>query len=452
MKSEREIIQEIAEKAQEAGGRVYFVGGCVRDKLLNKEIKDLDIEVHGVSPDTLYHILEEVGEPLSFGDSFGVYALRGYSIDIAMPRKETATGRGHRDFDVFVDPFLGIEGAARRRDFTVNAIMEDVLTGQILDPYHGREDLDKKILRHVDDRSFAEDPLRVLRGAQFASRFEFAIAEETKKLCRSIDLSPLTKERVEGEMKKALVQGIRPSVFFESLREMDQLSVWFPELLDLIGLEQDPLYHPEGDVWIHSMQVLDHSVPYREEVSDPYLFALLCLTHDFGKTVTTSVKNGRIHAYDHENKGVPIVRRFLERLTSNNAVTRYVLNMVPLHMKPNAMAFSKSPVKSTNRLFDEAIAPKDLVYFSMCDRCRIIEGQEFHGDSDFLFERYEIYEETMAQPYVTGQDLIDSGLTPGEDFKDILAYAHKLRLARIEKASALKQTLAYANQLRHKQG
>ena len=200
------------------------------------------------------------------------------------------------------------------------------------------------------------------------------------------------------------------------------------------------------------MQVLDHSVPYREEVSDPYLFALLCLTHDFGKTVTTSVKNGRIHAYDHENKGVPIVRRFLERLTSNNAVTRYVLNMVPLHMKPNAMAFSKSPVKSTNRLFDEAIAPKDLIYFSMCDRCRIIEGQEFHGDSDFLFERYEIYEETMAQPYVTGQDLIDSGLTPGEDFKDILAYAHKLRLARIEKASALKQTLAYANQLRRKQG
>lgn len=430
------------------GGRAFYVGGFVRDKILGIENKDMDIEVHGIEPEVLREILSEVGEPMSYGSSFGVYSLKGYDIDIAMPRKEHATGKGHRDFEVFVDPFIGTAEAARRRDFTMNAVMEDVLTGEIVDPFGGVQDLKKGIIRHIDPQTFVEDPLRVLRGAQFASRFGFAVADETSELCRSMDLSALSQERVEDELKKALLKGKRPSVFFEVLRSADGLDVWFPEVKALIGIEQDPKFHPEGDVWTHTMEVLDRAARYRYKTKNPYAFMLLALTHDFGKAVTTEVVNGRIHAYDHETEGLPAIETFLRRITNESEVISYVLNMVPLHMKPNVVAASKSAVKVTNRMFDRAAAPEDLIYFAMSDKPVMSGDNPFTGDPEFLFERYELYEEMMSRPYVTGNDLIEKGLEPGEYFSDVLAYAHKLRLAGTEKESALKQTLAYARKRR----
>ena len=189
-----DICRKIAEKVKDTGGRAFYVGGYVRDRLLSIENKDLDIEVHGITPEQLYAILEELGKPKTVGSSFGVYNLRGYDVDVAMPRKETATGRGHKDFEITVDPFIGYEKAARRRDFTINAMIEDVLTGEVVDLFHGREDLENKVLRCVNPVTFVEDPLRVLRAAQFASRFEFTIDPETMELCRTIDLSTLSKE------------------------------------------------------------------------------------------------------------------------------------------------------------------------------------------------------------------------------------------------------------------
>ncbi len=432
----------------ERGGRTFYVGGFVRDKILGIENKDMDIEVHGIQPAVLREMLSEVGEPLSYGSSFGVYSLRGYDIDIAMPRKEHATGKGHRDFEVFVDPFIGTAEAARRRDFTMNAVMEDVLTGELVDPFGGKQDLEKGIIRHIDSDTFVEDPLRVLRGAQFASRFGFNIADETSDLFRSMDLSALSRERVEDELKKALLKGKKPSVFFEVLRSADGLDVWFPEVKALIGIEQDPKFHPEGDVWTHTMEVLDRAARYRYKTKNPYAFMLLALTHDFGKAVTTEVVNGRIHAYDHETEGLPAIETFLRRITNESEVISYVLNMVPLHMKPNVVAASKSAVKVTNRMFDRAAAPEDLIYFAMSDKPVMSGDNPFTGDPEFLFERYELYEEMMSRPYVTGNDLIEKGLEPGEYFSDVLAYAHKLRLAGTEKESALKQTLSYARKRR----
>lgn len=169
MTRDRETARRIAQEVQPLGGSVYYVGGCVRDRLLGRESKDLDIEVHGVTPQQLEIVLDRMGGRRTVGVSFGVYGLAGCGLDIAMPRRETTVGRGHRDFTVEVDPWLGPERAARRRDFTVNALMEDVLTGQVLDFFGGREDLRRGLLRHVDDHSFPEDPLRVLRGAQFAA-------------------------------------------------------------------------------------------------------------------------------------------------------------------------------------------------------------------------------------------------------------------------------------------
>ena len=448
MVMEQNIAEKIANKVKEHGGRAYYVGGFVRDKMLGNANKDVDIEVHGLQPDELYAILGEVGEPLEYGSSFGVFSLRGENMDIAMPRRERKTGAGHRDFKVDVDPFIDTEAAARRRDFTINSMMQDVLTGEVTDHFGGRRDLEDGVIRHIDPVTFVEDPLRVLRGAQFAARFGFDIAPETIELCRSIDLSALSRERVEEELKKALLKADRPSLFFESLREMGQLDVWFPECARMIGVEQDPVFHPEGDVWVHTMEVLDRAAALRDKASDPYAFMLLALTHDFGKIVTTKVVKGRIHSYEHEVKGMPLVESFIKRITGEKAVADYVFNMVPLHMRPNVLAYSKPALKSTNRMFDAAAAPADLIWFAEADRPVVSGGDAFSGDSAFLLERLRAYDEIMARPYVMGRDLIDAGLEPGEDFTEILGFAHKLRLAGIDKDSALKQTLAYARKLR----
>ena len=455
-----DAARRIAQLAAGQGGHAYYVGGCVRDKYIAElagcgngsfdASKDIDIEVHGLTPEALWELLQQVGEPAVFGESFGVYSLRRFGLDIAMPRKEHATGRGHRDFAVSVDPFLGPKEASRRRDFTVNALMEDVLTGELLDFWGGLEDLKAGVLRHVDDRSFPEDPLRVLRAAQFAARLEFTVAPETIELCRGIDLAALSKERVEGELKKALLQSDKPSVFFGVLRDMGQLSPWFSELEPLSGLEQDPLYHPEGDVWVHTMEVLDRAAARREKAENPYGLMLLALCHDLGKTTTSEVseKDGRIHSYGHETEGLPLVESLLQRVCCEGDVRAYVQNMVPLHMRPNVAAYARPSVKSTNHMFDEAASPLDLIWFGEADRPEFAGKDEFHGDTAFLMERLQIYQDTMAKPSVTGKDLIEAGLAPGETFSELLAFAHKLQLAGIEKESALKQTLAYARKLR----
>ena len=254
-----EMARRVAAAVAREGGRTYYVGGFVRDRLLGRENKDIDIEVHGIPVHALESILDSLGERLTMGAGFGIMGLRHYELDIAMPRSETATGRGHKDFAVFVDPFLGAEKAARRRDFTMNALMEDVLTGEVLDFFGGQEDMRRGRIRHVDDISYAEDPLRALRACQFAARFGFAVAEETIALSYAMDLKALPGERIMGELEKALLKAERPSIFFEELRKMRQLSVWFPELEALIGLGQNLRFHPEGDVWIHTMQVLDEA-------------------------------------------------------------------------------------------------------------------------------------------------------------------------------------------------
>ena len=439
---------KIAELAEKHGGRAYYVGGYVRDGLLGIDNKDVDIEVHGLTPSCLEEILDKAGERITIGESFGIYNLKGLSLDIAMPRKETATGKGHRDFDVIVDPYIGTEKASERRDFTINALMQDVLTGEIIDHHGGRKDLENKILRHVNSATFVEDPLRVLRGAQFAARFGLTIHNDTAELFKIIDLSTLSKERIEGELKKALLKAEKPSVFFKILRETNKLDEWFPEVKALIGIEQNPKHHAEGDVWTHTMMVLDQAAKFREQTEAPFGFMLAALTHDFGKAVCTEIVNGEIHSYEHETKGLPIAKAFLRRITNETNLIKYVLNLVEYHMKPNTMAAAKSSVKSTNKMFDKAIDKKALIYIAVSDGLGQITQYENVSHEKFLFERLAVYNEYMQRPYVTGRDLISSGLTPDSDFTEILEYAHKLRLAGENKDNALKQVIAYANKIR----
>ena len=217
----------LASKVKEKGGRAFYVGGYVRDLLLNIPNKDIDIEVHGIAEKDLVAILNEIGEVDYYGRSFGIYALRHEDIEVALPRSEKVLGTGHRDFEISVDPDMGYKNAALRRDFTINALMMDVLSHEILDYFNGTDDLNKGIIRHVNDVSFVEDPLRVYRAAQFASRFGFKIDERTVELCKGIDTFALSRERIEEELKKALLKAEKAEIFFECLKEMNQKDVWF---------------------------------------------------------------------------------------------------------------------------------------------------------------------------------------------------------------------------------
>ena len=443
----QEMAYALAAKVAAAGGRAYYVGGYVRDALLGCSTVDIDVEVHGLAPAVLEGILDELGQRMSMGESFGIYGLKGYDLDIAMPRKEQLRGRGHKDFDIFVDPHIGTLGAAKRRDFTINAMMQDVLTGEIVDHFGGKSDLEQRILRHVNDASFGEDPLRVLRGAQFAARYRLTPAAETVALCRQMDLSTLARERVMGELEKALMKSERPSVFFTVLRDMNGLDVWFPELKALIGVPQNPRYHGEGDVWNHTMLVMDYGATLKHSATEPLWFMLSALVHDFGKAVCTQWVKGTWHAYGHELQGLPLVRTFLERLTNESGLISYVLNMTELHMKPNTMSAVRSSVKKTNQLFDRSEDPMGLLCLAEADDMGR-DSLEGKADSAFLQERLAVYRDIMAQPYVTGKDLIAAGLQPGKHFNELLSYAHKLRLAGESKDVALKQTLSYARRLK----
>ena len=445
------MAKKIASEVADRGGCAYYVGGFVRDEILGRPIKDIDVEVHGVSPEELAAVLDRIGERMEIGASFGIFGLRGYDLDIAMPRKEEATGRGHRDFAVFVDPYLGTRLAAERRDFTVNAMMKNILTGEVVDHFGGREDLRAGILRHVSERTFGEDPLRVLRGAQFAARFGFSVAPETMELFRKMDLSALPKERVEGELNKALLQADRPSVFFEILRESGHLSLWFPELEALIDTPQDPRYHAEGSAYVHTLMVLDEAAKLRSQAEYPLGLMYAALTHDLGKAVTTKREGDRIRSFSHEIAGIGLGERFMKRITGEIRLIDYVKNMIELHMRPNALAAMKSSYKASNRLFDLSVCPEDLLLLALADGLGKIGADPYVDYSRDLDDRLAFYRKTMAAPYVQGRDLLEAGLAPGKDFSDYLAFAHKLRLAGVKKDNALRQTLAYAGILREKQ-
>lgn len=433
--TDQEAAVFIAEKAAELGGTVYFVGGCVRDGILGRENKDIDIEIHGLTTEQTEKVLDSVGSRQEYGKCFGIYSLKGLGLDISLP------GSGHSDEDAA--PFMGTYEAARRRDFTVNGLMKNVLTGEITDHFGGMKDIESRTIRHIDDSTFAADPLRVLRAAQFSARFGFDIAAETVSLCRGLDISGLPSERIMLETEKALLRSEKPSVFFEQLRRMGQLSFWFPEAKALIGVPQNRQYHLEGDAWTHTMLVLDEAAKRRDIAKYPLGFMLSALCHDFGKAVSTTIdEDGTVHSYEHEALGLPPVKTFLERLTSESALIRYVLNMTELHMEPNIMARARSKLKRTNRLFDRSVEPFDLIQLSVCDGLGKLPKCD--DTEEFLMQRYDRFNEIMSRPCLMGRDLIEAGLEPLEHFAEILGYAHKLRLAGLDKDNQLRQSLAYA--------
>ncbi len=336
-------LDRIVRELHAAGFRALIVGGAVRDALLGLDPKDIDIEVYGVAYDRLAELLARHGRIDLVGKAFGVVKFNsadGAARDFSVPRRDSKIGLGHRDFLTTFDPAITPREAASRRDFTINAIAYDPIAKSILDFFNGREDLENRVLRATSS-AFSEDPLRVLRGMQFACRFDLSLDTATAAMCRSIaDLySTLAKERVAEEFMKWALKAARPGKMLDYLTASGWIAN-FPELAQLQGVPQEPEWHPEGDVDVHTMHVVDAAARIAErdacEGDDRAVLLFAALTHDFAKAGTTQLreKDGRMRwtAYGHEAAGGPLARAFLERIGIKSAIVERVVPLVEHHL------------------------------------------------------------------------------------------------------------------------
>lgn len=349
-------VKKIAEVIHENGGETYFVGGFVRDRLLGKESKDIDIEIHGLTVQELEKVLSSFGKVEHIGAQFGILMIRGLDIDFCLPRKETKTGDKHTDFDVEVDPYIGTLLASKRRDFTINSIMENVLTGEIIDHFDGRSDLQKGLIRMVVEQTFQEDSLRVLRACQFASRFNFEIEEDTLALCQKLSFSHLSKERIQEEFKKGIVKG-NPNVFFTLLKETLVMDKILPELSSI-------------------------TIPHFAE-KEEYLNVLVLL----------------IECLDTESQRVKV----LYTLTDKKSDKKWVLKIISSFEKVNDSKTIEDMVESIYYLNQSEWAVLALLKEKMTQHTH-----QMFLDAQELIKKHPVT--------ITGNDLIESGVKPSSMF------------------------------------
>ena len=436
------VLENILNDLQELGATPILVGGCVRDFFLNIPIKDYDVEIFGIDCfDTIEKSLQKYGTVKLVGKSFGVLTLRvdEYDFDFALPRTEKKIGNTHQDFEVTTNANLSYKEAALRRDFTINSIGYDYFKKEFLDPFNGIKDLENKLLRHINDETFIEDSLRVYRGIGFASRFGFEIYDKTKEICKQIvlngDLVLLPKERVFEELKKLFLNSKKPSIGFELIREFGILK-YFPELKALVNCIQDEVYHPEGDVWVHTLMVLDEMarILKEEKIEDDYkklylFYAVLC--HDFGKPFCTKEIAGKITSFKHENLGIEPTISFLLKLTNERKFIEIVCSLVKTHLVPFQLYLSDSSLKAIKRL-SLKVNIEDLCLVSLADCLgrNIPNKDKCTKASSWLLEKAkELNIENKAiEPLVQGRDLMALGLKPSKLFKEILEFAFELQL------------------------
>ncbi|MBR1836703.1 MAG: polynucleotide adenylyltransferase [Kiritimatiellae bacterium] len=414
--------------------------------MLGRPCHDFDVEVHGVPGNRLLPALAEKWPLDEVGESFGVVKLKHLDVDVSLPRRETRLGAGHRDFAIESDPDLPPAEAAARRDFTLNAVMADPLSLEILDPHGGVEDLRRGILRHVSSH-FAEDPLRVLRGMQFLARLPFlSAAPETVALSSEMTQDALPRERLAAEWEKLLLSGIVPSRGLAFLRDCGWLR-YYPELSALCGVPQDPGFHPEGDVWTHTLLAADAAAAIRASraaagrpapAEDALVMALAVLCHDFGKPAATARgEDGRWHAYDHENLGLAPTRSFVARLWNKSGLAESVATLVAAHMRPVPLVLSGAGPRAYRRL---AVAVGRLDLLADVAECDIRATTPPGGDpgahpSLAIVAEFRKKCEDLAiakeppRPIVMGRHLVARGMRPGEHFGPILERCYDAQLS-----------------------
>jgi tRNA nucleotidyltransferase (CCA-adding enzyme) len=423
-------IVRLARHLRRRGGRALLVGGVVRDLLRGHASKDYDLEVYGLPLEQLEAALSELGEVIAVGRAFGVLKIKGVDADFSIPRRDSKTGRGHRGFIVELDPELDFETAARRRDLTVNSIAYDPLTGEILDPFDGRRDLERGSLRATDPRTFTEDSLRALRVAQFRARLEMEPDPELVELCAGLDLSDLPGERIFEELRKLLLKARRPSLGFAFL-ESTGLLRFFPELEAMVGVPQDPEWHPEGTVWEHTLLVLDEAAALRQgdpEVDLPLMFGALC--HDIGKPATTAERDGHIVSPGHDEEGAEPTVRLLGRLRASHRLTGQVVALVRFHLAPGLLPKNGAKPKAYRRL-TRKLAEAEIDYRLLYRLARADHfgrttpdalARHFPAGDEYLDQMEDVGRvETVAQDVVLGRHLLQRGFEPGPEIGRLLA-------------------------------
>ena len=441
-------VHRVCELIAAAGGRAWLVGGVVRDLTLGLPTGDLDLEVFGLPAADLRATLEKEFALDLVGQSFGILKLRGLPIDIGLPRREAKIGLGHKGFEVASDPDMPLREAAARRDFTLNAVYLDPLQGTVEDPFGGLTDLAAGKLRHTSP-AFAEDPLRVLRAMQLAARFDIEVVPETVALCRGIEPEGLTSERIFGEWTKLITLGRVPSRGMTFLRDSGWLK-YFPELEALIGVPQDPQWHPEGDVWVHTLHCLDAFAA--EKTGHPWedlVVGLAVLCHDLGKPDTTVRDDkGVIRSLEHEKRGVRVTEDFLGRMTSHRKLLKEVTPLVAEHMRPTQLFQAEASDAAVRRLAARVGRIDRLVRVARAD----VFGRpplpaDDYPAGDWLLEeaRRLGIESRPPEPLVLGRHLMALGRKPGPEFGRMLDRCYEAQLAG--KFTTEEQGIRYAEQL-----
>ena len=428
-----DLAKAIAHSVRASGGRALIVGGWVRDRLRGHPSKDIDLEVFGIPQEQLAALLSSFGRVEPVGQSFPVYKVG--DLDVALPRRESKSGRGHKGFDVHGDPRMSITEAARRRDFTVNAIAWDPLTGEYEDPFDGREDLDRRLLRAVDSTTFGDDSLRVLRAVQFAARFEFTLHDGTAALCRRIPLDDLPAERVWGEIEKLLLAAARPSIGFGLALDLGVVDAILPELRPLVGCAQEPEWHPEGDVWVHTLMVIDKARELNADLDRPRLVTVMlgAVCHDLGKPSTTAFLDGRIRSLNHEEAGVAPTIRVLDRLNLHTIdgfdVRAQVIGLVAHHLKPGMLRKAEHVGDGAFRRLAQKVDLELLARLARAD-CLGRTGTFDCSAMDWFLERARALgvEHRPPAPLLLGRHVLELGLAPGPRVGEILKQVYEKQL------------------------
>jgi tRNA nucleotidyltransferase (CCA-adding enzyme) len=421
---------ELARLFQDAGGNLLMVGGSVRDLIWREYPKELDFEARGLSVEEIKSLLSPHFKCNEVGKAFGVLKIKGQPIEIALPRTEIKTGSGHKGFIIDVDPNLPFEEAVLRRDFTINALGLNPLTDELFDPCRGRQDIADRILSHVGP-AFKEDPLRVLRGMQFIARFQLTPKPSTIDICQSMDMENLAPERIYEEWKKLILKGVNLTEGLNFLQDTGWVK-YFPELLALIGCDQEPEWHPEGDVWVHTLHCMDAFA--QERVGDDWedlVVGLAVLCHDLGKPLTTKIgKDGRIRSPMHEAKGEEPTRSFLSRLTTQVDLHEQVVPLVRRHLSPRTFYKDQAGDGAIRRLANKVKRIDRLVRVAAADIAGRPPRKDEFPEGPWLLQRAEELKvkDSAPQPIILGRHLIEHGLRPGPAFGPILKQCFEAQL------------------------
>lgn len=430
---------EIAKAVNAAGGRALVVGGYVRDRLLGLDPKDIDIEVYNLPVDALKETLAKFGDVEMVGKAFGVFKVAG--CDVSLPRKDSKVGVGHKGFEVSFDPNMRVIDAARRRDFTINSMAMDPFTEEIIDPFGGRGDIMAQELRATDPITFVEDPLRVMRAAQFIARFGLKPNAGLLELCASIahTMKELPGERLHEEWNKLLLKGVKPSKGIEFLRDVGVLPLLFPEVHSLINVQQEFEWHPEGDVFVHTNMAVDAAAEQRTgDLTHDLTLMYATLCHDFGKSWTTKFEEGRWRARGHEEAGVEPSMAFLGRLKAPTELMKQVSVLVAHHLAPAhfahpGMKATPKAYRTLARKLDESGTNMEMLYkVAKADHFGRTTpdalAREFPAGETFLAKAKEIKVEVKPEPdVVMGRHLIARGMSPGKEFGIILAKCREIQ-------------------------